>query len=169
MFCPDCGTKIPDDAIKCTNCNAEIKPLVTENTASEAPAAQPAEQPVVAMAAPAGTTQGTASSAKGFASTDPEAYKYKGLAMLCYCGTLFVILALVAAPKSSFVRFHANQSVCLQVFILLSCLLSIIPFIGWLALCVVYIMIFVFFIMGLVNAKDMKEKELPIVGKYRIF
>lgn len=32
MYCKDCGTEIPEDAVVCTSCGAQIKPLVATYT-----------------------------------------------------------------------------------------------------------------------------------------
>ena len=49
MFCPNCGTKTPDDARFCPDCGTEFEPYKFE-TAPEpeaAPAPQPVQQPTV--------------------------------------------------------------------------------------------------------------------------
>jgi len=54
MFCPNCGTKTPDDARFCPDCGTEFEPYKFE-TAPEpeaAPASQPVQQPI-AQPAPA--------------------------------------------------------------------------------------------------------------------
>ncbi len=88
----------------------------------------------------------------------------KGLGALCYLGTVFVILALVANGKSPFVRHHANQGVALDVLTLLSTLMMIIPFLGWIAYGIFSVVLFVFRIMGLLKARNGQVSTSPICG-----
>ena len=50
MFCPNCGTQLPDGARFCTNCGKEFASYV--NAAQPAPATQPAPQVEPAPVAP---------------------------------------------------------------------------------------------------------------------
>ena len=47
MFCPNCGTKTPDDARFCPDCGTEFEPYKFETTPEAAPAPQPVQQPTV--------------------------------------------------------------------------------------------------------------------------
>ncbi len=97
-----------------------------------------------------------------------DAMDNNGLAALCYLSPLFTVLALVANGKSEFVRFHANQGVCLDVLYLISTLLLIIPFLGWFVYGILSLVLLIFRIMGIVNAKKYRMNELPICGKWTI-
>ncbi len=145
IFCPNCGTQLDDNAVFCANCGTPIG----ANAAGPVPV-----QPMRPV----------------FVDTYDleEKRKYKVLTTLCYLNLVFVILALVAAPDSKYVRFHANQALCLTVFALLASLCSIVPFLGWLVTAVCSIIIFVLTIIGIVNALKCRAKELGIVGKYRV-
>lgn len=99
----------------------------------------------------------------------------KIMAVLAYLSWL-VLVPIFAAKDSKFARFHVNQGLNLAVVELalwiLSAILGVIPVINvifgivsWIA----NIILFVFSIMGIVNAAKGEEKELPIVGKYRAF
>ena len=46
MFCPNCGTKTPDDARFCADCGTEFEPYKFETTPEAAPAPQPVQQPI---------------------------------------------------------------------------------------------------------------------------
>ena len=51
MFCPNCGTKTPDDARFCPDCGTEFEPYKFETAPEAAPAPQPVQQPIVQPAA----------------------------------------------------------------------------------------------------------------------
>ncbi len=97
-----------------------------------------------------------------------DAMDNNGLAALCYLSPLFTVLALVANGKSDFVRYHANQGVCLDVLYLICTLLLIIPFLGWFVYGILTFVLLIFRIMGIVNARKYRMSELPICGKWTI-
>ena len=126
-----------------------------ENTQEEVQQAAPqAEEPVVA--------------AEPVVSDDADAEKNKGMAILAYF--IFFIPMLTDAKDSKFAMFHANQSLVLALAgLAVSIIGSIIPFLGWfLLLPVGFIVVFVFWIMGLINAANGKMKELPLIGGIHI-
>ncbi len=98
----------------------------------------------------------------------PDARENKTLAALSYFGIIFMIFALVANGKSAHVRFHANQAIVLDVVSVVGALIMIIPFLGWAIYGIMNLLIFIFRIMGIVNAAKGKQSELPLVGKYKI-
>ncbi|MBT4446111.1 DUF4870 domain-containing protein [archaeon] len=72
--------------------------------------------------------------------------------------------------KNAFVKFHVKQSL---VLIIASIAVSVagwilvfIPVIGWIALAVLRIGIFVLWIMGIVKAAQGAKKELPLIGSF---
>lgn len=83
----------------------------------------------------------------------------KIFAILAYIGILWLV-GLLAAKDSKFARFHVNQGIVLFI----AALLSVIPIIGWIWSMVV----FVFAIIGIVNAATGKAKELPLIGGIKI-
>lgn len=91
--------------------------------------------------------------------------------------SLLVLIPILAAPDSKFARFHANQGLILlimeaawsvvkgvltEVFGLLG-----LPLIGA-ALSVFDLAFVVWMIVGIVNVCNGEEKELPLIGKYRL-
>lgn len=111
-----------------------------------------------------------------FDSLDVE--KNRLMAILSYLGIL-VIIPIIVAPNSKFVRFHANQGVLLLitsfayriVVRLLGLVIGWIPLVGGVIITlfsIVNLIIFIFMILGIVNAAQGKGKELPIIGGYRI-
>lgn len=95
-------------------------------------------------------------------------------AILAYLGIL-VLVPIFAAKESKFARFHANQGlvllICAVVVEVALSILSLIPYVGivfsilsW----IVSVVIFIFCILGIVNAAQGKAKELPIIGKFKL-
>lgn len=113
----------------------------------------------------------------------------KVFALLSYIGIL-VIVPLIAAPKSKFARFHANQGLVLLIgeaaygvargvlLGVLRLLRLITPFGGALFGPVYWIvniitgllsLVFVVFaIIGIINAAQGKAKELPFISRFNI-
>jgi uncharacterized membrane protein len=116
---------------------------------------------------------------------DPDVEKHKGVAVLGY--VLFLI-PLVAAPRSPFARFHANQG--LLVFIL-----WFVAFVGVVVLSGVHLItdkvgvpiltgfffcltpllqgafllgVLVLTIMGIIHAANGEKKALPLVGQWTL-
>lgn len=81
----------------------------------------------------------------------------KGTSILGYIGLLFWLIAYLVGDREG-AKFHLNQSLVLNIAILVC---SCIPVIGWIA----DILFLVLWIMGIVNAIQEEEKELPIIGK----
>src|SRR3989344_1321421 len=80
----------------------------------------------------------------------------KIMAALSYIWILSIIFLLVK-KDSPFVQFHAKQAV---VIFAASFIFGFIPVLGWLA----NVVLFVFSIMGIINAYQGKSAKLPIVS-----
>ena len=99
----------------------------------------------------------------------------KIMAVLAYISWL-VLIPIFAAKDSKFARFHVNQGIVLAIaeticWIILG-ILKKLPLIGWIFALVdglFSLVCVIFAIIGIVNAVNGRAKELPIVGKYRIF
>ena len=87
--------------------------------------------------------------------------------VLSYVGILWLI-GLLAKPNEQDVRFHVNQGILLTIAGFAAGIVAIIPVLGWIAAGVVGIAVFVFAIMGIVNAVKGEQKELPLIGKFKI-
>ncbi len=99
-----------------------------------------------------------------FDSADIE--KNKTMAGLAY---LIFFLPLIACPDSKYAKFHANQGLILLILSVAgNIILSIIPFLGWILLPVLWVVICVFGIIGLVNGFGGKTKKLPLIGGFTI-
>jgi len=88
------------------------------------------------------------------------------MAALCYFGILVFIPLLTDAKKEPYVKFHIKQGIVLLVAGVINMFISVIPILGWIAGFFIWIILFVLFIMGLINALTGKEKKLPIIGQY---
>jgi Predicted membrane protein len=96
----------------------------------------------------------------------------KAMALLSYLGILFII-PLLAAPNSKFARFHANQGLVLfiaeiAISIVSGILTGILWFLGSLIASLCGLIIFIFAILGIVNAVGGKAKELPLIGGIKL-
>lgn len=104
--------------------------------------------------------------------------KNKLMAVLSYLGIL-VVIPIIVAPDSKFVRYHANQGLLLLITWavygvatkILTLVVGWIPIIGLIAsalFSLIGLVIFILAILGIVNAVQGNAKELPIIGSYRI-
>ena len=98
--------------------------------------------------------------------TQEDIEKNKVISAFAY---LIFFLPLIVCPASPFGKFHANQGLLLLITCIAgSIILSIIPIIGWIALPLFSLAVFIIGIMGLIHTLNGKAKELPIIGRYRI-
>ena len=142
-FCNMCGAQIPDGTTTCAACASRI---------------------------PATPAAGAAAPASGMADNVAG--------MLAYITIIPAIIFLVVEPynKNRFIRFHAWQNIFLHVawvvcwiaLVILSMVLTFIPFLGhlvmfllWMALA---IGIFVAWIVLLIKANQGQMYKLPVIG-----
>ena len=97
----------------------------------------------------------------------------KAFGALGYVGILFLIPLL--AGKTEFTRFHANQGLVLFIIGvalgIVSGILSVIPFIGWLGMIIGglgSLATLILMILGIVNAAQGEMKPLPVIGSIKI-
>jgi len=107
-----------------------------------------------------------------FDSADIESNKVMGI--LSYLSWL-VLIPLLAAPKSPFAQFHANQGLILAIievaFSIVFGTLSLIPAVGIVfdvVLSLSGLVFLLFSVLGIVNAANGKAKELPVIGKIKL-
>lgn len=96
-------------------------------------------------------------------SSDIE--KNKTMAILSYF--IFFIPLLTDAKDSRFAKFHANQSLILLIFSIVANFISgllMIVLIGFLLLPIVNTLVFVLWILGIINANNGEMKRLPLIG-----
>jgi len=139
-FCKNCGAEVPEGTKFCQACGAPVEEPIANNGATQSPV--------------------------------DDVSKNKGLAILSYIGILFLV-PLFAAKESKFARFHANQGLVLFItdivlYIAVGIIEGFLPVIGSLLSWAVYVFILVLAILGIVNAANGEEKELPVIGQYRL-
>lgn len=95
----------------------------------------------------------------------------KAMAIIGYIIPILFFIPLVTDAKNSpFAKFHANQQLILLIAaIAVNVVGSIIPILGWfIILPLGVIAIFIFAIIGLINAAKGEMKELPLIGGFKI-
>jgi uncharacterized membrane protein len=100
----------------------------------------------------------------GFEAQDVEENKL--ISALAY---LIFFLPLLAAPKSKFGKFHANQALWIFLGEVIAALISGFPLIGGLVGWALNIALFVLAVYLAFNAYNGKAFELPVVGNIVIF
>ncbi|MBX9765103.1 hypothetical protein K2X83_00485 [Patescibacteria group bacterium] len=93
----------------------------------------------------------------------PEADNSKLMAALAYIGPL-VIVSYIVAKDNPFVKFHIKQGLVLLVievalWFLGGMLWAFLPLLG-----IVNLALFVLAVIGIMNAVNKKEQELPLIG-----
>ena len=82
------------------------------------------------------------------------------------------LIGLLVAPNDQDVKFHVNQGIILTIAWvaagILSFILAFIPILGWILAFAIYVFIGVLAIMGIINASNGVQKELPLIGKIKI-
>ncbi len=141
VFCKSCGAEVPEGTKFCQACGA------------------PVEEPTIIY-------NGAAQNTSNSASND------KLMGILSYIGILFIV-PLLATKESKFARFHANQGLVLFItdivlFTVAGIIDGFVPIIGALVSWAVYVFVLVLMILGIVNAANGEEKELPVIGQYRL-
>ena len=102
---------------------------------------------------------------KAPASGGSDVEENKAIAAIGYLGILFLV-PLLAKPNSPFAQYHARQGIALCVAAVAMSIITPIPVIGWIVGPIGGILVFILFIMGLVNALGGKMVPLPVIGKY---
>lgn len=163
-FCSKCGTELGADAKTCPSCGASVGEA-SEKKEKGSDFGTRAEEAF-------GKFNDTEDSTASFDAADIESNKVMGI--LSYLSWL-VLIPLIAAPKSPFARFHANQGLLLAI-IEAACgivfgAFSIIPVVGIIfsiLLSLLSLAFLLFSILGIVNAANGKAKELPLIGKIKL-
>jgi len=72
---------------------------------------------------------------------------------------------LTEARRDPFVKYHVRQGLVLFISVFILCVLSWIPVIGSIIFLLGSIVIFVLWLIGILNATTSKKKPLPLIGK----
>ncbi len=150
--CSKCGAEIEDSALKCPVCGAtqitdqgeDLGKKITEGF---------------------GKFNDTKETTSEYDAHDIE--NNKVFAILSYISILFVV-GLIAAPKSKFARFHANQGLVLFIIEtalgIVSGIVVFIPVVSGIVSAVVGLISLVYMVIGICNSASGKAKELPVIG-----
>lgn len=84
------------------------------------------------------------------------------MAVLAYLGILIVVSLVTDAKNDPFVKYHIKQGIVLLVAYIICGFIIWVPIIGWL----LGVVLFVLFIMGVMNALNGQQKPLPIIGQF---
>lgn len=91
----------------------------------------------------------------------------KTTGIVAYLTWIGLLIAFLAGDKEG-AKFHINQSLVLVLASLISSVVAVIPFIGWIVGGIASIFIFVCWIIGFIGAIQGEEKEVPLLGKIKI-
>lgn len=91
----------------------------------------------------------------------------KTTAIIAYITIIGLIIAFVMNndKKNAFASYHIRQSLGLALTALALSLVNIIPILGQIISLIGFFFILYLWIIGLVNAINLKEKPLPLLGK----
>lgn len=149
--CKKCGAVTDDAATLCPRCN---EPLEAD-----------------AVQHPTGLSN-TADTSADFDAADIE--QNKVYALLSYIFILWLV-PLLAAPRSEFARYHANQGLVLFivntvtfVFFRILGIIPIIRIVTDLIGVLVGLLCLALMILGIVNAANGTAKELPLIGSIKL-
>ncbi len=99
-------------------------------------------------------------------SEDTSAPENKTIAIIAYLTVIGLIAAIVMNQdkKEPFSSFHIRQALGIFVSLLVISFVGVIPILGWIIAILGGIMLFVLWIMGLINAISGKTKTVPVLG-----
>ena len=92
-------------------------------------------------------------------------------AFLAYLlGIIGFVLVILVRRRDKFAMFHAKQSLVLFIACVVAWvaarIISFVPFLGKLIDVVIWIVVFVLWLTGIINALKGREKQLPFIGRY---
>ena len=91
----------------------------------------------------------------------------KVMGAIAYLGILFLI-PLLTKKDSKFAMFHAKQGLVLFiveiVFGLAQMFLAFIPFLGWIIIPIIWVILGIFALIGLIQALSGKYWKMPVLG-----
>jgi uncharacterized membrane protein len=139
MFCSKCGVENPEGAKFCSKCGAGLGIAATPTEGAPRPEAE--------------SSTGMSANVAG---------------LLCYVLTWVTgIIFVVLEKKSTFVKFHAWQSIMtFGVLTVAELILAWIPFVGWILSILIGILMFVLWIILMIQAGTGKMWKVPWAGDW---
>jgi len=100
--------------------------------------------------------------------------KERLVSILCYFIVGIVWFFIDSSiQNSSFIKFHVKQAIVLFITdLLLSVVMDFlyyIPILGLILSYIAYLLMLILVIIGIFNALSLKEKELPLIGRYSAY
>ncbi|OGZ35867.1 MAG: hypothetical protein A2V60_01040 [Candidatus Portnoybacteria bacterium RIFCSPHIGHO2_01_FULL_39_19] len=96
--------------------------------------------------------------------TTHSSKKNTGMAIVAYI--IFFIPLLTDAKNDPFVKYHVKQGLILFIGYVIEMFVGTIPFFGWIITPLLGVILFILFIIGIMNAINGKEKPLPVIGRF---
>lgn len=99
-------------------------------------------------------------------SNEPQSTD-KVIGIVAYITIIGLIIAFILnmEKKDAFASFHIRQALGIFVTAVASSIVSVIPFIGWAVAVAASILVFLLWVMGLINAIGGQMKPVPILGE----
>lgn len=164
--CLKCGKNLESDAKFCSGCGAIVELQKDESICKKCGEELKEEANFCQKC-------GASKVSKAFKANEPleiseqDIAENKNIAMFCYFG-LFMLIPYLTKPNSNFIKYHSNQGLLLLILGILSSLIMIIPILGWGIGFIGYILVTVFFFIGIKNVLKGEVKPLPLIGKYTL-
>lgn len=193
-ICANCGAQLPDDAAFCNNCGSALTDGNTGSASPETPAVPLNPVTPVADQAVQGDQQAVGQPnmqqnyqqygqapyqqpqyQQPYMAYDPNDHtsefdpqdiaENRLFAVLPYLfSSLMGIIVGIYLKDSAFVKFHIRNSIRLDIAVILTLLLCIIPFLGWIAAAICGLVLSVVKIIAIVWVFQGKAKDLPIIS-----
>ncbi len=174
MYCPNCGNKVNEGNSFCASCGQKL-----DNNSNK-------EEKIVNGNTPSNVNNTVNNNVVKSNNDNTKIYK-----ILSYFGFLFVIGMVVNEKDDKSVRFHVGQGMLvfildILVFIVNNVIIRNVfgrrisvwgyttgvyevSMIGRIIMYGLYLGVFVFSIMGIINAAKNEDKELPIIGSLAFY
>lgn len=88
---------------------------------------------------------------------------------ICILGYVLFFIPLLVDKTNPDYLFHANQGFNLFILGIILSVAQYIPVVGWIVSLAGGIACLVLFVMGVLNAYNQRNVELPVIGKFRVF
>lgn len=152
MICGFCGSQIDGKGKNCKYCGAPITQSNTNSSGTYYERVNGEEIPPNMNNKATQRTNYTQNSSSNSTT----------MAIVAYLTWIGFIVAFVSNDKDTpLVKFHLNQALVLNLFGIIG---PMIPIVGWAA----EIVVFVFFVMGIIGASRGEMNELPIIGSIKL-
>ncbi len=160
-FCPNCGNQMEDSVTVCNKCNTAMSAPQAAPMQAQMPQQMPPQQ-VMNVAPVAPGVPADFDHTADFDAQEISDGKVFGLAI--YLIPFFgVLCALLGASGNKYVAFHVRTWLKLAVMSMLSYIVCIIPFLGWIVAGIWGCITFVLTIICFINVCKGKAIDPPII------